>query len=153
MSKQSEIREILRQHHGDRLQAPNQKQLANYQAHLATNDAEYKDFVALLGMYAGYYVIQTNHNSETTIVATRLHLKFYTLPGSRRIEGTWDFELDGTTYQKGSHTRFLFAKNVEGIINAILNQLAYNAASRSRNQGIWQVRLPAHLRKQYNPNL
>jgi hypothetical protein len=158
-SKQQQLREILKGIHGSDLQSPNAKQIANYQAHVATQDAEYFDFVELLGMYAGYYVISTRREInycgtvtvETSICATRLHLKFYTLERWRQIEGKWDFEKDGTTYQKGSHSRFLFAQTVEGIINEIVAQMAHNAGYRNMNVGLWQRRLPVHLQRQPNP--
>jgi len=154
MSKQQELRAILHNHYGNKLETPNKKQLANYAAHVATQDGEYSDFVELLGMYAGYYVIRihSKHNYmgeitfEDGICATRLRLRFYTFDQWQPVEGKYgEYEKTGETYKRGSHTRFLFAKTVEGIINEIVAQIAYNAGSRSAGKGIWQRQLPRHL--------
>jgi hypothetical protein len=151
LSKRAQIRAVLQEYHGTQVSDPNAKQIAKYNAHVLCANEEYKGWLDLVGMYAGYYIIRTS-DPVYPFIATRLY-GIFTLPNYREIvpptNGFWvQHEEDGTFYQRGKHSHIRWAKTQEGCLAAIIDQMAYNAAGRSANKGIWQRRLPTELQIQ-----
>jgi len=150
-SKRTQIAAILKQQYGNQVDTPTAKQQANYEAHKAVSEYShgyYQDWGVLVGMYAGYYVIQLDRNvrtdrdaNENLYVAFRLYYNIYSFTNEN---GIWYIP---------QHSNGMGGQTLDDCLNAICYRIAHNAAYRSANTGLWQRRLPVHLQQLPNvPN-
>lgn len=149
IGKVRQIASYVQQHYGNDLSTPNAKQIANYNAHMMGGKAneeadyrsEYKYITALLGMYAGYYVMREEDPRNPNFTFTATKLKYGVHKADHLFEGH-------EIYYGLEHTRWVGGRTLEELLHNICYQIAYNANARSQNVGLWQRRLPAHLRRQ-----